>query len=75
MGGGELREHSVAGCLDDVPAAARDRRVYQLPPVRFLALEQTKLILLHEPAVAGHVSDEDGCESALHEAFSYRRRS
>ena len=37
----------------------------QLPAVHFLALKHALLILLHEPAVARHVGDEDGRESAL----------
>ena len=62
----ELGQHSVAGGLDDVPAAARDLGVEQLPPVPLLALEHALLILLHEPAVARHVGDEDGRELTLH---------
>jgi hypothetical protein len=64
--GSELRQHAVARGLDDASAAARDRGVDQLPPVRLLTLEHALLILLHEPAVARHVRDEDGRESTLH---------
>src|SRR5690606_24677740 len=66
LDGSELRQHAVAGGLHDVPAAAGDLRVDQLPPVRLLALEHGLLILLHEPAVARHIGYEDGRESPLH---------
>ena len=66
LGGAEFRQHPVAGGLYDAPAAARDFRIDELPPVRFLTHQHAFLILLHEPAVARHVGDEDGCESALH---------
>ena len=66
LGGGKFRQHAVACGLHDVPAAARDVGVDQLPPVPLLAFERALLILLHEPAVARHVGDEDGRESTLH---------
>ena len=66
LGGRKLRQHPVASGLDDASATARDPGIDQLAPVHLVALENARLILLHEPAVARHVGDKDGRESSLH---------
>jgi hypothetical protein len=61
LSGGEFHQHTVAGGLYDVAAAALDLGVDHLPAVSFLTQEHILLVQLHEPAIAHHVGGQDSC--------------
>ncbi len=63
----ELGEKPVAHQLEDCAAMGRDRRLDQFRPVDFEPLEGSRLVQLHQTAVAGDVGGEDGGELPFHE--------
>src|SRR5215467_4127189 len=62
----ELGQEAISHQLEDASVTLLDLRLEQLPAMRPQALERAHLILLHEPAVAGHVGSHDGGELAIH---------
>ena len=64
---GELGQKPIAHQLEDCAAMGRDRRLDQFRPVDFEPLEGSRLVQLHQTAVAGDVGGEDGGELPFHE--------
>ena len=63
----KLGEKAVAHQLEDYAAMRRDRRLDKFSPARLEPLERSRLVQLHQPAVAGDVGGEDGGELPFHE--------
>ena len=61
----EFDQHAVAGGLDDAAAILGDGRIDQFDPMGLQTRKRTRLVSLHEPTVADHVSGEDRCEPSL----------
>jgi hypothetical protein len=61
----ELDQHAVAGRLDEPPAVRGDGGIDHFEAMRFQARKRARLVGFHEPAVAGHVGREDGCQTSL----------
>jgi hypothetical protein len=61
----ELEQHAVAGGLDDAAAVLCDGRIDELDPMGLETRECPRLVDLHQPTVADHVSGEDGCKPAF----------
>src|SRR5260221_1383477 len=61
----ELDEHAVARGLDDAAAVLGDRRIDELQAMGLEARERPRLVDLHQPTVADHVSGKDRCQPAL----------
>ena len=61
----ELEQHAVAGGLDDAAAVLGNSRIDELDPMGLETRERPRLVDLHQPAVAHHVSGEDRGEPAL----------
>ena len=62
---GELDQHAVAGRLDDPPAMFGNERIGS-GAMFAQQTRRTRLVGLHQPAVADHVGREDGGEAAVH---------
>jgi hypothetical protein len=63
----ELGKKPVTHELEDCAPMRGYRRLYQLNPVRLKALKGSRLVQLHQTAVADDVSGEDRGELAFHE--------
>src|SRR5581483_4429095 len=67
----ELYQHAVAGRLDDTSAVLCNGRIDKLNPMRLEASERSRLIDLHQPAVADHVSGEHRGKPAFRSEFDH----
>ena len=61
---GKLRQHAVAGALDNPAPRAGDDRI-DGGSMRAKSQRRARLIDTHQPAVAGHIHDEDGGQPAF----------
>ena len=61
----EFHQHTVAAGFDDAAPVSRDGRINELNPMGLETREGPRLVRLHEPTVADHISGDDGREPAL----------
>ena len=61
---GKLRQHAVAGGLDDPAAMLADLRTEQFEQMRLDAFVGTFLIGTHQTRIAHHIGGEDRSETA-----------
>ncbi len=64
-GAGVFYENSVSGRLDDATMISRDAGIDDLTPNGLDLAKRSALVPAHQPAVAGHVCDQDRCKPAL----------
>jgi hypothetical protein len=62
---GELDQHAVTRCLDDTTAILRNAGINKLDPMGLETRERARLVGLHQPAIADHVSSEHRCKPAF----------
>jgi len=60
----ELRQHAVAGGLDDPPVMLADLRIDQFAQMRLEAFVRAFLIRTHQARIAHHIGGEDRGETA-----------
>jgi hypothetical protein len=63
---GELHQGAVTHELHDAPFVRGNFRIDQLGAMRLERHQGSRLVSLHEPAVAHHVGGQDGGETAFH---------
>jgi len=61
----EVDQQAVARTLDDAAAMGGDVRLDQLAEMGLQPLQRAFLVDVHQPAVAGYVGREDGCQSSF----------
>src|SRR6266436_3916812 len=71
----EFDQHAVASGLDDAATVLRDSRIDELDPMGLETRERPRLVDLHQPTVADHVSGEDRGEPALWSRHIHRSGS
>ena len=64
-GTAELDQQAVADPLEDAALMAGDKRLHHLVPPHLQFRQRACFVQLHEPAVANHVSGQNGDEPAL----------
>jgi len=62
---GEFDQQAVAGGLDNAPAMLGDLGIDELAPVRLQPGERAFLVGPHQPAVAGDIGRQNGCQPPL----------
>ena len=69
-GAAELHKHAVTHQFDNASVVLGKKRGKDVSSSGFERLERAGLVPLHEPAVAGHIGGEDGCEATSHAGAS-----
>jgi hypothetical protein len=71
--GRKLDQHAVPGRLDDPAPMFFDFRIDERLPMPLQLSECAFLIRAHETTVTGHISSQNCCQPAFHDASSNRR--